>query len=107
LGKNGITELADYSTMSTQQLAMRGLIKGLVQGVFFRMETQQQALQRQLTGWVRNTSTGHVEVLICGDEANVGSMIEWLHQGPALAKVSAVELARINNPELEDFQIVS
>jgi len=91
--------------MSTQQLAMQGLIKGRVQGVFFRMETQKQALQLQLTGWVRNTGAGHVEVLICGDQAKVASMIEWLHQGPALAHVAAVDLAIISNPELDDFQI--
>ena len=92
--------------MPTQKVSMQGLIKGRVQGVFFRMETQKQASQLQLTGWVRNTSAGDVEVLICGDEANVGSMIEWLHQGPTLARVLAVDLAAISNPDLDDFQIV-
>ena len=93
--------------MPTQKVTMQGLIKGRVQGVFFRMETQKQACQLQLTGWVRNTPVGDVEVLICGDEADVDSMIEWLQQGPTLARVLAVELTSTSNPELDDFQIVS
>ena len=80
---------------------MQGLIKGRVQGVFFRMETQKRACLLQLTGWVRNTPAGDVEVLICGEEAEVGSMIEWLHQGPTLARVLAVDLAKTQNPELD------
>jgi len=93
--------------MAESRIALGGLVKGRVQGVFFRAETQKQANRLQLTGWVRNTAEGAVEVLICGRETDVGDMVEWLHQGPALARVEEVQLQPVDWPELEGFQIRS
>ena len=92
--------------MSQQKLALQGLVKGLVQGVFFRLETQKKARQLQLNGWVRNTANGHVEVCICGDEDSIRLMLEWLHRGPPRARVSSVDLASVTDPLVVDFQIV-
>lgn len=92
--------------MSEINRAMQGLVKGRVQGVFFRMETQKQAQKLGIKGWVRNTDEGHVEVLIYGAKAKVAAMILWLHKGPALANVSAVELNPIPCQELAEFLVV-
>ncbi|MBN2179193.1 MAG: acylphosphatase [Deltaproteobacteria bacterium] len=67
------------------------IISGRVQGVFFRAETQNQALRLQLKGWVRNMSDGRVEIVIEGDEGNVQRMIAWCHKGPRLARVEKVD----------------
>jgi len=93
--------------MDDQVIAYRGIIRGRVQDVFFRAETRQQARRLQLSGWVRNTAQGHVEVLLCGSGADIREMIEWLHQGPALAKVDAVDLQEIPYPNLTSFQIIT
>jgi len=85
--------------------ALRGLVKGRVQGVFFRAETQRQAQELGLAGWVRNTAGGHVELLIAGEEAALERMREWLRQGPVLAKVDSVELRQDEDPGLPGFQI--
>jgi len=42
-------------------------IKGRVQGVFFRAETQRTARKLKLTGWVRNMPDGRVEALFEGE----------------------------------------
>lgn len=85
---------------------MQGLVKGRVQGVFFRLETQQQAIRLGLTGWVRNTVDGHVEVCISGEDSQVTRMLEWLQQGPRLAHVETVELNLVSRTEVDDFQIL-
>ena len=43
------------------------VIKGRVQGVFFRAATQREARRLGVTGWVKNRTDGSVEVLAEGD----------------------------------------
>jgi acylphosphatase len=63
-------------------------VSGLVQGVWYRASTQEQAKKIGLTGWVRNLPDGRVEVMMCGDKTKVLAMHEWLRTGPPRAKVS-------------------
>jgi acylphosphatase len=70
---------------------VRLIISGRVQGVFFRAETESQALRLHLKGWVRNRSDGRVEIIIEGDEGDVQKMIAWCQKGPRLAKVEGVD----------------
>jgi len=55
----------------------------MVQGVGFRYYTQQQAQTLGLTGHARNLPDGSVEVLACGNEQQVGTLISWLQAGGA------------------------
>lgn len=90
------------------QLFLQGLVKGRVQGVFFRAETQATAIWLGLSGWVRNTDEGHVEVLIGGDPEAVEAMREWLWQGPPRARVDALELVEIPESKArEGFDLVA
>ena len=65
-------------------------IKGRVQGVFFRAETQRAAIGFNLTGWVRNIADGRVEAVFEGDDANIDKMLAWCHSGPRTARVEEV-----------------
>ena len=68
------------------------VIKGRVQGVFFRATTQDEAVRLGLTGWVRNLWNGDVEALFEGEEETVKEMIVWCHHGPSYARVDKVEV---------------
>jgi acylphosphatase len=68
-------------------------VRGRVQGVFFRAETQARAQSLGLAGWVRNTADGSVEAVVEGDQNLVESMVEWCRHGPAGAEVDEVEVA--------------
>ena len=82
-------------------------ISGKVQGVFFRAHTRDEALKRDLKGWVRNLPDGRVEAVFEGEEENVKSMIEWCKQGPPLARVKNVEVKwEEYRGEFDTFSIV-
>lgn len=68
------------------------LVSGLVQGVFFRAATREQAKRLGVTGWVRNLPDGRVEVLACGERGQLEALVEWLHEGPPHANVSGVDV---------------
>jgi|JFJP01.1.fsa_nt_gi acylphosphatase len=66
-------------------------IRGHVQGVAFRYHTRKEAMNLNLTGWVRNLPEGRVEVWVCGGTAEVEKFCRWLYQGPALSQVIEVQ----------------
>ena len=70
---------------------VRLIIKGRVQGVWFRDSTRRKARELGIYGWVKNRFDGDVEVLAEGDEANIKELIKWCNQGPPHASVSNVD----------------
>lgn len=75
-------------TQRATSIAMHGLIKGRVQGVFFRASTLRQAETLGVNGWVRNTAEGYMEVCIIGEPRKIGEMVLWLQHGPARVQVT-------------------
>ncbi|MDR2446218.1 MAG: acylphosphatase [Treponema sp.] len=65
-------------------------IAGRVQGVGFRYACQDTARTLGLSGWVRNTADGDVEVWSEGDEKKQTVFLKWLRRGPPYAKVESV-----------------
>jgi len=82
-------------------------ISGRVQGVFFRAWTEDEAVKRGLTGWVRNLADGRVEALFEGDREAVEDMVKACWRGPHGAKVTNVEVRwEPFKGEFKDFRIV-
>jgi acylphosphatase len=71
--------------------AVRVVIHGCVQGVWFRAWTREQATALGLDGWVRNRRDGTVEALLSGDDGKVEEMIARCGEGPPRAKVTGVQ----------------
>jgi acylphosphatase len=71
---------------------LRLLIKGKVQGVFFRAETKRLADRLGIDGWVRNTPEGDVEILASGSQEVLQKLISFCHRGPSGARVSGVSM---------------
>ncbi|RCV21174.1 hypothetical protein SETIT_4G117200v2 [Setaria italica] len=71
--------------------AVRVVVKGRVQGVFFRDWTVETARSLGLAGWVRNRRDGTVEALLSGDPDKVDEMVSRrIPVGPPAAAVTAV-----------------
>jgi len=69
------------------------LVTGRVQGVFFRTETQDEAMRHNVAGWVRNLPDGRVEAIFEGDKENVDRLIEFCRRGPPGARVTRVDVS--------------
>ena len=75
-----------------ENVRARALITGRVQGVAYRYETQWAAERLGVSGWVRNRLDGTVEALFEGERPKVEEMLAWCRRGPALARVTAVDV---------------
>jgi len=71
-------------------IRVRLIIEGRVQGVWFRDSTRREARSLGVTGWVKNRPDGTVEALIEGPETPVRKLVSWCHHGPSAARVSRV-----------------
>jgi acylphosphatase len=67
--------------------ALHVRVEGRVQGVWFRATTQEQAQRLRVSGWVRNTAQGDVEIFMQGQDQEVDQLLEWCHHGPPGARV--------------------
>lgn len=89
--------------MVMDHICMHCFVSGKVQDVWYRQSTKEQADRLGLTGWARNLPDGRVEVLVCGDRANVAELCEWLKRGPDLARVEGVVCEEQPWQELKGF----
>jgi acylphosphatase len=74
------------------------VVRGRVQGVFFRDSVQEQARALHVAGWVRNCSDGTVEAVFEGPRPAVERLVEWCRTGPPRARVDGVDV-RWEEPE--------
>lgn len=85
---------------------VRFVVRGRVQGVFFRAEAVREATARGLTGRVWNTADGSVELIAEGDDDALASLERWLGHGPRMAEVERVERTDLGGgPRYPDFQM--
>ena len=80
-------------------------VSGLVQGVWFRAFTAEQANRIGVCGWVRNTNDGKVELLACGEEEKLKQLEQELWKGSELSRVDSVESQDSEEKSEGDFVI--
>ena len=84
------------------------MIFGRVQGVYFRKSTEKQAVQYNVTGWIRNRKDGTVEVLAQGEEEALISLLKWCEKGPRFAKVERIDINWIKRKEVfSNFDVLA
>ena len=70
---------------------MRAVVRGRVQGVFFRDSLRRRASQDSVSGWARNCGDGSLEAVFEGDPEAVQRMLAFCREGPRGANVQGVE----------------
>lgn len=86
--------------------AFKALVSGRVQGVWFRDSSRQQAQRLGITGHAINLDDGRVEVVAIGEQAELETLLEFLHQGPPHARVDRVEVHWLESePKVSGFTI--
>ncbi|MEO5362436.1 MAG: acylphosphatase [Magnetococcus sp. DMHC-8] len=81
-------------------------IFGRVQGVYYRVSTQQEAERLGVTGWVKNRPDGSVEAEAHGPPSAVTALIAWCQHGPPGARVERVEVTDCPPADYPNWTIV-
>jgi DNA ligase D-like protein (predicted 3'-phosphoesterase) len=89
----------------TGPAAIRAVVHGNVQGVFFRDETVRRARALGVMGWIRNEDDGTVQAHAEGDRAAVDELTAFLREGPRGAVVSSVDVEPVKVEGHEQFAI--
>ena len=91
---------------SSEDLVARTVVvRGLVQGVFFRDSTRRRALDSGVAGWVGNERDGSVRAVLEGPRLCVEQMVAWMHEGPRDAIVEDVEVTEAEVSGLSRFEV--
>lgn len=85
--------------------AVKVIISGRVQGVWYRGWTVKTARGFGLDGWVQNRRDGSVQAVFSGPNYAVDDMLRLCADGPSGAKVSSVECIPHDTPVPEGFRI--
>lgn len=89
----------------SQPSSYRIFINGIVQGVGFRPFIYSLASRYQLSGWVRNTSSG-VEIEVSGPMDQLAEFISSIkEEAPPLARIDSLQEESIQAMAYEGFQI--
>ena len=75
-----------------ESISVRLIVRGKVQGVYFRFNMQQVATKNFVVGWVRNLPDGNVEALLEGNKEDVNQVVQWSKIGPENARVDEVKM---------------
>ena len=78
--------------VSPETVARTVVVRGLVQGVFFRDSTRRLALDSGVSGWVGNEPDGSVRAVLEGPRPRVDEVLAWMHDGPRDAVVEDVQV---------------
>jgi acylphosphatase len=81
------------------------VVRGEVQGVFFRDSTRREAERRGLAGWVSNRADGAVEAVFEGDAEDVAALVEFCRAGPPRAEVRDVDVTEEEPEGLTGFRV--
>ena len=73
----------------------RVIVRGRVQGVWFRASAEREAVPRRGGGFARNQRDGSVLLELEGEEADVDAVVAWCRLGPPRAEVTAVEVSDV------------
>jgi acylphosphatase len=89
----------------SDRVATEVVVRGRVQGVFFRDGCRGEARSAGVAGWVRNESDGSVRARFEGVADAVDRCVTWVRQGPPQAQVDGVEVHDVPVEELDGFEV--
>ncbi len=91
--------------MAADVLRRRVLVRGHVQGVFFRDSARQLANAHGVAGWVSNRPDGGLEAVLEGAPDAVRSVLRFFETGPPRAEVEDVEVTDERPEGLTGFDV--
>lgn len=82
------------------------LVSGRVQGVYFRLFTQNKAKHFAVKGSAKNLPDGRVEIIAEAEHMIIEKFIQWCRKGPVTARVDHIDIIELEPDEaLTSFDI--
>ena len=82
---------------------IRIIIKGKVQGVYFRDLVKQNANKLGVVGYVKNLKNGGLEIVAQGDDSKLDILVKLCKSGPIFAKVESLSVSDGDIGASEEF----
>lgn len=70
---------------------VKAVIKGRVQGVYYRASTLEKAQSLEICGYVKNLNDGSVELDAESNKEKLTELLQWCKKGPPGALVESIE----------------
>lgn len=87
------------------RIRRRALVRGRVQGVWFRDSLRQHAQAEHVDGWARNRADGGVEAVLEGAADAVQRVLAFCRTGPRSAEVTDVIVSEEAPEGLSGFEV--
>lgn len=82
------------------------IVKGVVQGVYFRYFTREAAVKTGVSGWVCNLPNGDVQIEAQADEDKLELFLKYVRKGPELSHVESTDVNDLPVLENEDGFVI-
>ena len=82
------------------------IVSGRVQGVFFRANVKDKAVQLGLKGYAKNLENGDVEIVAEGNEGRIKELVDFIKKGPGIASVKGIQITHKVPENFKNFEIV-
>jgi len=95
------------TTNSNTPAAMKAVVTGRVQGVYYRVFVQRQATKLHLSGYVQNRRDLSVEIYAEGEKGRLKQLLALLKTGPPGARIDDINIKWTESPnKYSSFTIV-
>ncbi|MCX6346849.1 MAG: acylphosphatase [Actinobacteria bacterium] len=81
------------------------VIEGRVQGVGMRYFAYTRAIKYNISGFVKNTPDGNVEIVCSGESAEMDKFIAEIKKGPSFSFISDVRINETPQNDFKNFEI--
>lgn len=85
--------------------AVKIVVSGRVQRVFYRIWARNTAKSLHLNGWIKNMNDGKVEAYFEGSKKDIGEMIERCRIGSKFSDVKDIEVSWVAPENNSGFDI--
>jgi len=99
------TSMGFNRPVAEDRIRRRVVVRGRVQGVFFRDSVRQRAQSHGVAGWVTNRPDGAVEAVFEGKPDDVERLVEFARRGPRQAEVETAEVREEEPEGLGAFEV--
>ena len=87
--------------------AAKIIVKGTVQGIFFRQFVKGHADDLKLRGFCRNLENNDVEIIVEGEKEAIERLARFVKEGPEHAQIRSVDISeRTWSGDFKEFKIL-